>query len=191
MKRGILTLMFGLTALSSATAQNVSNPEGAAPAIPNVALVYYDVSGPNDLKIRSSINNARPVDPADGKPHDGLTNYKFGWGWPIDGTGKCHLDEAKVEFRATVTLPLLTNYAELPVDLQKKWDRYQSALKDHEFGHVELAWAQKDNLLAVIQGATCDTANKAANEFVRQIVDMQKKYDIRTKGGISKTSSFP
>lgn len=133
----------------------------------------------------------RPTDRIEKRAFDGRTDYKFDWRWPVNGTGKCDLERAKVEYRATVTLPRLANYATLPARLQKRWDYYFSALKEHEVGHVLLSYEQKDKLLVAIQGATCDTVNEVAKNLLGEVSKLNQDYDEKTQHGRTQGATFP
>lgn len=184
----ILCVAYG-PAVVAQTGQ-ASGAETAA-GIPGLEISYYDVSGSNGVKIRKEINRLRPVDPVGKKPFDGLANYNFGWGWPIDANRQCDLQRTKISFKASVILPRLTNYASLPDALRKRWDKYEAALRERQLGRVSTAYSQNGNLLAAIKGATCENANEAANKFLTEIAKSVEEYVKRDNRERRESVSFP
>ncbi len=157
--------------------------------VPGVELIYYDVSGSNPGQIRAAIDKLRPSDPNDGQRVDALTLHRFRWRWPIVN-GICDLNQATVAFEARVTLPHLTNLAALPTGLQQGWARYLAGLEEHEKGHLLNAWNRRDDVLAAIKSARCDTASDAAKAVLKQINQADIDYDRRTDHGRRQGATF-
>lgn len=183
-------LRFALLALAFAVAPQTPDPDPFA-GIPNLEISYYDVSGKTPAAVRKDMNGKRLTDPGDGKPVDALSRWRFNWRWRGNGAGKCNLNSLELTYSATVTLPRLVGEETASKSLRERWRRYYRALKEHEAGHVGYAYAHRDEILAAIKGATCETANEAGRAALARIAAHDRDYDARTRHGVTQGAVFP
>lgn len=162
---------------------------GALAGTPGITLRTYRVAGDTIAAIRASLDAAGPVDRNDGERVEALTHWRYTWRWP--GGRACRLDAARVSVAATVTLPRLVGLATAPPDVAATWSRYRAALEEHEARHVHYARAHRGEVLAAIRGATCATADAAAQAVVRRLVEHDIAYDRDTHHGASEGAVFP
>ncbi|MEN2786709.1 DUF922 domain-containing protein [Sphingomonas qilianensis] len=149
-------------------------------AFPDVTISYYDVHGGDRAAIRAAMRKARPTDPNDGQRVDALTRVVLRWSWPIEN-GACRLPDAAVRFAATVTLPRLADPAIVAPRVRADWAAYLAQLVAHERTHLRHGYEGRDEILAVIKAATCDTANAAAQAALRRIQERDRMFDRATE----------
>jgi predicted secreted Zn-dependent protease len=184
---------FGLLLAVSATPGAAEPPVAGSPfaGIPNVDLQYYDVTGQNQRDIREAMNQARPTDPNDGLRLDALTRWRMGFGWPRRGPDQCVLDQARVNFTATVLMPRLINAEALSQSLRTRWQTYIAALETHEAGHVRHAYEAVPAVLAAIRASDCANAQEAGRATVRAAAAWDVEYDRATRHGLNQGAHFP
>jgi predicted secreted Zn-dependent protease len=159
--------------------------------VPNLSFRYYPVAGTDAASLRQSIDAGRPTDPHGGEPVDAGTDWAIRWRWPARRGGGCDLAQARVTFRATVTLPRLAEGTTLPPTLLDAWTRYMTALELHEAGHARYAYDHRGEVAAAIRGATCRTADRRARAALAAITAHDLAYDRDTQHGQSQGASFP
>lgn len=180
--------------LAVSAAPGAAEPPAAGSAfagLPNVDLQYYDVTGQNPREIREAMNRVRPTDPNDGLRLDALTRWRMGFGWPRRGPDQCVLDQARVNFSATVLMPRLVNAEALPQSLRTRWQTYIAALATHEAGHVRHAYEAVPAVLAAIRASSCAGAQEAGRAAVRAAGAYDAEYDRATRHGLSQGAHFP
>jgi predicted secreted Zn-dependent protease len=183
----------GLALAFSAAPAAAEPPAAGSPfaGIPNVEIQYYDVTGRNPREIREAMNQARPTDPNDGLRLDALSRWRMGFGWPRRGPDQCVLDQARVNFTATVLMPRLVDAEVLPQSVRTRWQAYIAALETHEAGHVRHAWEAVPIVLAAIRASTCANAQEAGRAAVRAAAAFDPEYDRATRHGLSQGAHFP
>lgn len=164
-------------------------PADAFADIPNVTIETYSVRGTSVDEVRRSMNAVRPTDPNDDLRVDALSRWYWRWRWPGNGQGGCDLAKASVSFSAIVRLPRLEG--DTTDTTRARFDAYIDALSKHEARHVRAAWGRREQLAAAIAGATCSTANVAAQRIVAEIAAGDRKYDRTTQHGSTEGARFP
>jgi predicted secreted Zn-dependent protease len=177
------------------TVPPVVDPAGAAPtvvvgAIADAAMQYYDITGTTAGELRSSINGQGPVDSA-GRRNDALTMWNIDWTWPLNPDSSCILSGATISTTITVTFPRWQPPAGTSAGLVQQWNTYEEALVTHEGGHVAFILATAPEVLAGIKGATCATAEAAAQAVVGRIRQHDIDYDAETNHGFTQGAHFP
>lgn len=144
---------------------------------------YYDVRG-GDVKSLLAALNARG-------PHHGRTDwklsYKFSW---RQGAGVCRAESVSTGLELVMTLPRWSASAGATADLASRWERYVTALRLHEEGHLEHGrGAERDFKAAAasLSAPDCAALDLAMRErFASILSDYQardKAYDARTEHG--------
>ena len=160
--------------------------------IKNAIIIYYDISGFTESELRSSMNSLRPSDPFDGnKPVDAYTNWYISWNWNGYGTDKCNLSSPTVSYKITVKVPRWKAPADASPELIAKWEEYMQNLALHEQEHVDNIVNNYLDVKTAIQGATCSTAEAAAQAVLVELRKFDKKYDLETSHGASQGAVFP
>jgi predicted secreted Zn-dependent protease len=181
-----------LIALALTLAAAFAAPAPAAPGSPRVAhatMRYYAVGGTTPAQIRARLNARAPASP-DGYHGDAFTRWSFHWSWPGSGNG-CRLDQAGVKLQIVVSFPRWTHPAAASPAVAAAWARYVRALARHEQGHVDFVVAHSPAVLRAIKGATCATADAAAQRQLDVIRRHDVSYDAATRHGATQGARFP
>lgn len=161
--------------------------------MPNVAILYYEVSGRTAEQIRAAIDRhpRRPRDPNDGRPVDAAARWDFRWTWPEDARGECDLARVGISFGARVLMPRLADEAAVPAPLLRRWRIFIARLAAHEDRHVFSAWRAMPELLATLRASRCADANAAAERLLSRIRQREVDYDRRSDHGLREGVRFP
>ena len=187
-------------ATSTATA---SSPQGAPTSstgstpvtlalvsIPNADMQYYDIVGSTEDELRAELNAKGPVG-YDGQRGDATTWWSIRWTWPGQGTFFCTLNAPTVTYQITVVFPRWNAPSNAAPPLISKWNNYEQALGEHEKGHVDFVVAHYPAVSAAIEGATCSTAEAAAQNALQPIRQHDIDYDAQTNHGATQGAHFP
>lgn len=131
-----------------------------------------------------------PVD-SSGKRNDAFTTWNIEWTWPLNPDSSCILSGATISTTIAVTFPRWLPPTGAAASLVEHWNTYQSALVTHESGHVNFVLSTAADVLAAIKGATCDTAEAAAQAVVLRIRQHDADYDAETNHGTTQGAHFP
>ena len=166
---------------------------GGATIVTTVAdavMHYYDITGATSADLRAAMTAQGPVD-ADGHRNDAFTQWNIDWTWPLNPDRTCILGSATITATITVTFPRWLPPPGASASLVVAWNTYQQALVVHESGHVAFVIAEEPVVLAAIKGATCDTAEGAAEAVVARIRQHDIDYDAETNHGFTQGAHFP
>ena len=106
---------------------------------------------------------------------------------PASADGRCRVSEATVTLRIEVSFRWSTpRGAWAAVAAAAYWWRYARALARHEQGHVDYARARYAAVVRAIRGATCRTANAAAEQQLELIRRHDVAYDAATRHGATR-----
>jgi predicted secreted Zn-dependent protease len=196
MKRFLLAILtLGLVSvacgLSPSTSTEAAPGETIYAQVSNAAMVYYEVSGSTAAELRTQLNQQSPVDWLDGLHYDARTDWYVSWTWPGYGSNDCDLSMATVDYEITVTLPHWKPAADVDPKLIEQWNRYLQNLAMHEQGHVDPIVKNNSRVLEAIQGATCATADQAAQDVLNTFRLADIEYDEQTRHGETQGAKFP
>jgi predicted secreted Zn-dependent protease len=183
----LLPLLLALAAASVAAAPAATPP--ASPRVPHATMLYYAVGGATPAQIRARLNARAPASP-DGFHGDAFTRWSFRWSWPGSGNS-CRLRQATVRLQIVVSFPRWTHPQTATAAVAAAWARYARALARHEQGHVDFARAHYPAVVRAIKGATCATANAAAERQLNVIRRHDVSYDAVTQHGATQGARFP
>jgi len=177
------------------TVAPVIDSPGAAPTVVvgtvgDATMQYYDIAGATAGELRASINGEGPLDSA-GRRNDALTMWNIDWTWPLNADSSCILSGAMISTTITVTFPRWQPLAGASAALVQQWNTYEEALVTHESGHVSFVVVTAPDVLAAIKGATCATAEAAAQAAVGRIRQHDIDYDAETNHGFTQGAHFP
>jgi predicted secreted Zn-dependent protease len=127
--------------------------------------------------------------------HDGMTFHayttwrvKWQYRWQIETTGNCRIAEVATTLDTSIQLPRLDGGN---AQQQERFQRYLSALREHELGHHGIgrkAALEVDRQLKAMPAmADCSRLIAAANRLAQHIVerykDEERTYDLVTEHG--------
>ena len=168
------------TSITSIQEVNISNAE----------IIYYDITGTTESELRGQLDALSPLGDANFKG-DATTNWRINWNWPGYGTSDCDLTHAEVTYSIQVTMPRWSSPADADPQLVSKWNSYIEALALHEKGHVDFVVKNYKSVETVIQNASCETAEDAAQAALEPIRQMDIDNDAETGHGATQGARFP
>jgi len=173
----------------------------SAGAEPTVTLSYdnYEIEGRTDGELRQQMDR-HGIRWTNGNTYDAYTDWNVNWRYRyriIDG--ECSMGTVTITVKVEFRLPRWTDYANGAVALQKKWDAYMQALRQHEDGHKDFgikAAAEIERALAELEPAgTCEELAEIANGLGQQIISeyaaAERAYDAETNFGEARGAVFP
>ena len=176
----------------------VSDSVSATPIV-NVETKYYKIYGATADVLRKEMNTKSPVRQS-GNTYDAYTSWYVNWhfNWNISKR-HCHMTTVTSSVDVEFTLPKWMNRNESNNDLKNKWDRYYSALIDHENGHknfgINAANEIEEQLSGLPSSSSCALLKQKANTLGKEILDKyrtnEKKYDRNSNHGVNNGAKFP
>jgi predicted secreted Zn-dependent protease len=152
---------------------------------------YYNVMGATIRDIHESLAQARPW--KNKSSMDGQTQWHVEWRFNVAPAGSiCRCTFFTTTTTITVTLPRWTAPANAAAEVKTNWQRYITALGQHEAGHAQLALdaaagLEKQNKTA--ESGDCDSLrrkiNSQCNATIEEYRRREKDYDERTRHGVT------
>ncbi len=152
---------------------------------------YFDISGSSAQEWRADLNRLGPA--ADnGVRGDAYTRWRIAWKFDLTERGKvCIAGNFAVDLTVTMILPRWTPPAGVSADLVALWDRYSTALRNHEDGHHRIATAAADEIMRRLRATARGEGCKALENQLKALVDealaeyrvTQSDYDRETDSG--------
>ncbi|HEY4722749.1 MAG TPA: DUF922 domain-containing protein [Anaerolineae bacterium] len=188
-----LRLLFSLMFIAACNALPTTAPALttlAPDAIPNAAVVYYDVSGSTENELRDQLDALGPVG-FDGYKGDSTTRWYITWHWPTHQDGSCQMDQTVVSYEIKVIFPRWKLTAGVSAQLVARWEQYTAALIEHEKGHVGLVVLNVPKVAEAVKGAQCEAANAVGEMMLAEIHKQEGEYDAITNHGAAQGARFP
>ena len=117
---------------------------------------------------------------------------------PIEDGGGCAIDDLTIEVSVTTHLPRWSRAAAAPSSLRGAWDRFVTALDQHERGHRVLAERAAETVrhrLLTISAPTCDRLDVEARQEMSVVMQeyerRQLAYDAETGHGRTQGAVWP
>ena len=105
----------------------------------DASIEYYDLDAADLRGVVDMLNRMRLEGPG-GRPSQGLTRYWISPNWRVQaGGGECRVVHVDVSVEILITLPRWRVVRGRPVEEQEGWERIESAIREHEFVHRDLA----------------------------------------------------
>jgi predicted secreted Zn-dependent protease len=149
----------------------------------------YAVQANNSRSLARALNNTSPIR-HDGKTFHAYTSWRVSWHyrWTADANGDCRIAEISTGLNTTIQLPRLVGGSDI---LRERFQRYLTALNQHELGHHQIgrkaALEVNRQLQAMPAMSDCQrlstAANKLASRIVNQLKDEERTYDLITVHG--------
>lgn len=159
----------------------------------------YKVQGLSEKELRKSLSEKSPCK-QDGKVFDAYTTWYVKWHFEWHNeSGKYRIAKANSNVEVKFTMPEWVNYANAPINLRRKWDKYIKALKEHENGHRDLGVEAAQAVIKAIEDVPArssgelinNAANAAANRVLERYRAQEKEYDRKTNHGATTGAVFP
>lgn len=164
-----------------------------------VNSIYYTVEGNTAEDIWADVIAKSPVQ-HNGKQHVAHTRWNVNWQfWWLDGGNSCEISKVTTRLDVTYTLPRLKHSSSMPDSVKAHWERYYSALFDHEIGHKDLgaraAAEIEKQILNMGRRGSCEQLESDANEIGKNVIEkysrIEKDYDRTTNHGLNTGAVFP
>jgi predicted secreted Zn-dependent protease len=160
----------------------------------------YTVTGSTAAELRADVDLRRPT-AVDGQRYDASTRWHVNWRYPYDdrGAAGCSTGAVSVTVTVVIQLPEYRPPAGAPARLRDEWNRYATALRQHENGHrdfgVRTGAEVKRELEALGRAGSCAlldaAANRTGNAVVERFVRDERAYDRDTAHGATQGARFP
>lgn len=181
MTRPAHLLCLAVLLLTSALAQ--------AEVQPSLVVQTYEVRYRADTSLRQSITDASPVR-HHGRTFHGFTRWNVKWQfwWMELHGGQCRVDRTLTRVDAVITLPDLRG---APPEAQQAFNRYVTALRQHEMGlyrfGLDAAHRIDQGIASLPPQPSCAVLQAEANRLGRRLLDeairAEIEYDRRTQHG--------
>lgn len=191
MKKVMLAMLLILSVFSRSQAQ-----------IPEVfeKTETYKVFGNSERSLRENLDKNSPCK-QDGKVFDAFTTWYVKWffKWQQNNDGKFEISEANSNVEIKFVMPDWVDKSRASASLQKKWEKYYTALQEHESGHRNIGVEAANAVIVAIKDVppafSSETleknANTAANRVLERYRTQEKEYDRLTDHGVKTGAIFP
>ncbi len=170
----------------------------AAPGV-DTETNYYEIYGATAAQLRKEMKLSSSI-VENGETFDAYTYWEVSWktNWRPKN-GNCYLTKVSTNVSVRFTLPKWMNRDGAEQNLRSKWDRYYSALIQHENAHknfgIQAAEDIEKEILALQPNGVCGLFEKEINQISERILDHYKilnaKYDAETNNGATEGAVFP
>ena len=151
---------------------------------------YYDVEGADVAELRKKMNQ-RGTKWNDGKTYAAVTSWDIRYGYDVFyEDGRCSVKSVKTSVEIVYHLPRRISSSPSP-ELAVRWDSYMTRLKEHEFGHKDIAVkaaAEINQILASLTNFGSESeleqeVNRQTEKKFRRLKEEQVEYDDETRHG--------
>jgi predicted secreted Zn-dependent protease len=159
---------------------------------------YYDIDGANVAEWRKQMRE-NGTKWNDGKVYSALTTWDIRYGYDVFvGSGKCSVKSVKTDVDIVYHLPRRIPANPDP-ELTALWENYQAHLRQHEFGHKDIAIktaTEINEILASLSGFGSEKeldkeASRRTQEELSRLKEFQVKYDHDTRHGETQGAILP
>ena len=160
----------------------------------SVDVSYYDIRGDRASELRVQMNRKGP------RGFDAYTAWSVRWRYREDRSGiDCRAADLVTSVEIEITLPRWVDEADADEALRQRWQRFYSALLEHEHGHRDFgirAAREVEAALATVQSQSrCAelkrSINTTGNGILAPIYAQERAYDRDTNHGINDGAVFP
>jgi predicted secreted Zn-dependent protease len=203
----LLACVGGALALGTPNAGHDAAPPAADPGptpasgwdlTTSVHTTTYPVYGITANELRQYMDVHGPD--CESAKHDGCTQWYIALSYRYRGKdGTCSVSEVHVSTQVTVTLPAWEPSEGTSQTLIDQWQAYMDALRMHEQGHVAIALASGEELLATLRALpsapSCDALQARVSDITEGVLDecraQHVAYDKQTDHGATQGARFP
>jgi len=153
-----------------------------AAASEQLDVTYYPISGNSSKQLMAAMQQHGP-EGDDGRRFHGYTRWHVSWNYQTSARGdRCSIKSVDTQVTGTITLPQWTDAQGASEDLQHRWQRYSTLLREHEQGHyqfaLDAATAIRQQLAAMPAQAGCPALSTQANQLGRALIDEQRQREL-------------
>jgi predicted secreted Zn-dependent protease len=151
---------------------------------------YYSVAGATLREIQASLRSNRPWKST--AENDGYTRWHVEWNFAVNPAGnKCRLTSFSTRTTVAITLPRWVAPTNATAEVRGAWQRYITALGQHEAGHGQMALAAAAEMQKRVkessEDADCTALKQKINSLGQSIIEQYRardqQYDERTRHG--------
>lgn len=155
----------------------------------NLVYSYYTADANTGGSLLKVLNKASPIRIKNRMFHGSTKWYvKWNYRWFRETDGRCRITTVTTKLTATITLPELIGATDEQTEV---FDKYISALREHELGHYDIskeaAVIIDKGILALPEMSSCKELESTANALGYQTLDeyraREKEYDVETAHG--------
>ena len=167
----------------------ISNAAAGGDIGETLSYTDYPVNAHDSRSLGYALNHHSPIRQG-GKTFHAYTSWRVSWQyrWKVEDNGSCRISEVSSEVNSTIQLPRLIGGS--PTQ-QERFQRYLSALKEHELGHHRIgrqaAIAVRQKLQGMPAMNSCQrlvsAANRLAQHTVERFKEEERTYDLVTAHG--------
>ncbi|MEP0546278.1 MAG: DUF922 domain-containing protein [Rhodothermales bacterium] len=158
---------------------------------------YYDVRGASREDLAAALRKHGPR--IQGSRFFGLTEWEVSAEYrPAQAVAGCAISDLTVHIAVETHLPRWTPSGRASSDLHGAWDRFVTALDEHEEGHRALAEEAADTIrrrLASVRVAGCDQLDPVAQRAMMEVMNAYESrnlaYDAETGHGRTQGAVWP
>lgn len=182
---GVARLLFATSALAVVLVAPVVSAEVSE----TLDYTDYRVEANNNQSLARQLTYTSPIR-HDGKTFHAYTTWRVSWQyrWQVESNGDCRIAQVSTSLDTTIKLPRLEGGS---VQQQEQFQRYLTALNEHELGHHRIgrqAALEVDSQLQAMPAMSDCTrlvtaANKLAHQIVGRFKDDERTYDLVTIHG--------
>lgn len=182
---GVVRLLFASACLALA----LQAPAVLAEISENLTYTDYRVEANSRQSLARQLTYTSPIR-HDGKTFHAYTTWRVSWQfrWQAQANGECRIAQVSTSLDTTIQLPRLDGGSPRQAE---QFQRYLTALKEHELGHHHIgrqaALEVNSQLQAMPAMPDCTRLVAAANRLAHHIVerhkDEERTYDLVTVHG--------
>ena len=171
------------------------------PVLPGIELRReerrYTVQGSTGEDLLQSLRRLGPKD--ESRSYFGFTEWTMSWeARPTPLEAGCALERVRVSVQLVTTLPEWTPAGTVADGLVARWERFVTALEDHESRHDELVLQGARVLLRrlrALRTTSCATlrleAEATHHEVLTAVRTRNREYDDTTRHGVARGAYWP
>lgn len=171
---------------------------GQVGASESLNIEFYEVHGESRDELRRSLEENGPIGESGDRYH-GYTKWNIGWNFKLTPSGRqCRITDLTTKLEVTMTLPRWNKPDNAPKDLAQEWDRYSTALRQHEDGHQNMGISAAEEIKQRLSGLTgtggcqklAEDMNSKANAVIAEFNAKELAYDATTEHGATQGARF-
>ncbi len=156
----------------------------------------YAIEGATTREIGTALAAARREG---GRGFVGFHQWRMRWTWRYTNTGSgCRITNVRIEIHSTVEVPEWRRPADPPPGLVDQWERYLTALQDHELMHERIVVEGAGEIVRrfeQLREMSCQTlgieANREGERMVQLLRERSARFDADTRHGAAAGARWP
>lgn len=159
---------------------------------------FYSVKGATIPELQRSIRENRPW--KERFHYDAMTDWRVNWQFTLTPSASgCRVSTFGTQTTIVITMPRWNAPTNAPEATRQIWQKYVSALGQHEAGHGAMAIAAASEMTkkahAIGEGSDCDGLKAKLDAECRAMIDAyrakDKLYDETTRHGATQGAALP